>query len=127
MSGFTNFFNKNMGDMMSRYFGKTPMNQLAEANVSYMLPYQNDQFPMHPRVAEFLESRPTWDVVMEVKEWMHANMPVHNEEAAGLPITSRTARTHANVLSPWSVYRRQEAREGACNHAYVWRCYYHYS
>ena len=23
MSGFTNFFNKNMGDMMSRYFGKT--------------------------------------------------------------------------------------------------------
>ena len=52
--------------------------------MSYMLPYQNDQFPMHPLVAEFLESRPTWDIIMEVKEWMHANLPVHNEEAAGL-------------------------------------------
>ena len=53
-------------------------------NVSFMLPYMKDEFPMSPEVAKFLQSYPTWDVIMDVKRWMEENLPVHNEKAAGL-------------------------------------------
>lgn len=52
--------------------------------VSYMIPYMNDAFPMAPVVAKFLQSRPTWDVILDVRDWMKENLPAHNEEAAGL-------------------------------------------
>ncbi len=59
------------------------MNQLEllpNHNVSYMLPYMNDEFPMHPMVAEFLESRPSWEQMMEVQQWMQDNMPAPDEK-----------------------------------------------
>lgn len=55
-----------------------------DSNVSYMIPYMKDEYPMDPMVAQFLESRPSWDTVLYVRDWMKENLPAHNEEAAGL-------------------------------------------
>lgn len=53
------------------------MNQLSlfEDNVSYMLPYMKDAFPMNPEVAKFLASKPSWDDVLNIQYWMEDNMP----------------------------------------------------
>lgn len=53
------------------------MNQLNlfEDNVSYMLPYMKDEFPMNPEVAKFLASKPTWPEIMEIQYWMEDNLP----------------------------------------------------
>ena len=59
------------------------MNQLAllseDTNVSYMLPYMNDAFPMDPQVAQFLESKPDWDTVLHIEQWIKDNLPAYTE------------------------------------------------
>lgn len=50
-----------------------------DSNVSYMLPYMNDPYPMTPEVAKFLQSRPSWDVVLDVERWMRTNLPPYEK------------------------------------------------